>query len=111
MTIIVEKVWGHEEWLENNDLYCVKLLYVRQGFRCSLHYHPIKDETFFLKSGRILLEYGVPLAAVEMVEGSHVRLLPGTTHRFTGLEDSVIVEAGTPHDDRDVVRLTQSGKL
>ena len=35
----VEKVWGHEEWIANNDKYCGKKLVVKKGFRCSMHHH------------------------------------------------------------------------
>ena len=27
----VEKVWGHEEWIVNNELYCGKKLFVKKG--------------------------------------------------------------------------------
>ena len=114
--ITVDKVWGREEWLENNARYCVKLLHLRRGHRCSLHYHPVKDETFYVVSGRVLLEYGGPTTARGgpicetrvLSAGDHHRLLPGTVHRFTGLVDSVFLEAGTTHSDDDVVRLTES---
>ena len=53
----VAKGWGGEEILVNNDLYCAKNLYVMKGLQCSLHYHKIKDETFFVQKGKIKLYY------------------------------------------------------
>ena len=110
--ITVQKIWGYEEWLENNAAYCVKLLRLNRAHRCSLHYHPVKDETFYVVSGRVLLEYGgaspEELETRVLVAGDHHRLPPDTVHRFTGLVDSTFLEAGTTHSDDDVVRLTAS---
>ena len=52
----VEKVWGHEEWIVNNPKYCGKKLVLKKGYRCSIHKHDIKDETFYILSGTVLLE-------------------------------------------------------
>mgnify|MGYP001328181883 CR=1 FL=1 len=54
----VPKGWGYEKWIVNTDEYCGKLLFFDEGKRCSWHYHNLKDETFYLQSGRILLYYG-----------------------------------------------------
>ena len=54
----VPKGWGYEKWIVNTDEYCGKLLFFNKGKRCSWHYHKIKDETFYLQSGSILLFYG-----------------------------------------------------
>ncbi len=54
----VQKVWGHEEWTHNSELYCGKLLYVNHGAACSLHYHIKKTETFTVVRGRVKLEMG-----------------------------------------------------
>ena len=52
---IVKKVWGHEEWIINRD-YCGKKLILKKGFRCSIHHHKVKDETFYIIKGKVLLE-------------------------------------------------------
>ena len=54
----VPKGWGYEKWIVNNELYCGKLLFFNAGKRCSWHYHKLKDETFYIQSGEILLIYG-----------------------------------------------------
>ena len=54
----VPKGWGHEKWIVNTDEYCGKLLFFEEGKRCSWHYHKLKDETFYLQSGKLLLYYG-----------------------------------------------------
>ena len=57
---VVPKVWGEERWLVNNRLYCGKLMILRKGWRCSFHMHKVKDETFFVRAGRMLFELEGP---------------------------------------------------
>ena len=99
---IHEKVWGREEWIANNHKYCGKKLILNKGKRCSLHYHKLKDETFYLQSGKILME----LDGFEMVlnPGEYIEIPKTNSHRFSGLEDSVIFEFSTQHFDSDSYR-------
>ena len=53
----VPKGWGFEKWIVNCEQYCGKLLYIVKGKRCSWHYHKLKDEVFYIQSGRVLLSY------------------------------------------------------
>ena len=60
-----------------------------------------------MQSGRLLFEVGdpdAPLESFELLPGEAVHLLPGTRHRMTALEDTIILEASTTELD-DVVRL------
>jgi len=52
---IVPKGWGREVWIANGEHYCGKILEIRKGKRCSLHYHKLKTESFYLRSGRLKL--------------------------------------------------------
>jgi quercetin dioxygenase-like cupin family protein len=104
-----KKVWGSEEWIANTDQYCGKILNLNKGYRCSIHYHKIKDETFYISEGKVLMEVGNELKI--MKAGESQRIIPGTKHRFTGLEDSVIVEFSTHHEEGDSYRDTESGKV
>lgn len=107
----VEKVWGHEEWIANNDKYCGKKLVVKKGFRCSMHCHKIKDETFYLASGKVLmeLEYEGKKSSRVMTPGDVQHIKIGMWHRFTGLVDSEIFEFSTFHMDSDSHRREKSG--
>ena len=79
-------------------------------FRCSgtlQQYHEVKEETVSVQSGRLLFEVGPSEDALERFEllpGEAVHLLPGTRHRMTALEDTVVLEASTT-ELNDVVRL------
>ncbi len=107
LPLIVEKVWGEEVWLVNEPEYAYKLLQVKKGASGSLHYHKIKKETFILLSGHILLQVGKEGFMLGK-EIHPMTIMPGTPHRFTALEDSVIIEVSVHHDDEDVVRIEPS---
>ena len=104
---IVPKLWGRELWITNNDLYCGKILELTRAFRCSMHYHKDKTETFYLLKGLVFMEVdgkeyfmggeGKKNADIE----DTIYIEPGVKHRFTGLEDSRILEISTHHEDRD----------
>jgi mannose-6-phosphate isomerase-like protein (cupin superfamily) len=102
----VPKVWGEEHWIVNRD-YCGKKLVLKKGFRCSMHHHKVKDEVFYVISGRVLLECGGESRVLEPGDRHHV--LPGAPHRFWGLEDAEIIEFSTHHEDEDSYRDSQSG--
>jgi mannose-6-phosphate isomerase-like protein (cupin superfamily) len=104
----VEKPWGYELIWALTDVYCGKLLFVKAGHSLSLQFHREKDESWLVQSGRAKVELGAAGDAVLKEEivapGSAFRFAPGTVHRVTALEDTMILEVSTPQLD-DVVRL------
>jgi len=99
----VQKVWGEEVWMANNEKYCGKKLILKKGKRCSIHYHKIKDETFYIESGKILMEIGGETRIIG--PGEVIKIFPGIKHRFSGLKDSLIIEISTSHDEEDSYRV------
>jgi hypothetical protein len=57
---IVDKGWRREIWIANGELYCGKILEIGKGNKCSLHYHEIQRESFYLRSGRIWVRLVTP---------------------------------------------------
>jgi mannose-6-phosphate isomerase-like protein (cupin superfamily) len=104
----VEKPWGHEEHFALVDgRYCGKALHITAGHALSLQYHEEKEETVAVQSGRLRLEVGMSEDALEdfeLLPGEAVHVRPGTRHRMTAVEDTVVLEASTTQLD-DVVRL------
>jgi mannose-6-phosphate isomerase-like protein (cupin superfamily) len=104
----VEKPWGWELIWAHADDYVGKLLFVKAGHSLSLQFHRVKDESWLVQEGRAEIEMGAPGAALTDAEvvsaGAAFRMPPGTVHRVTALEDTLILEVSTPHLD-DVVRL------
>jgi quercetin dioxygenase-like cupin family protein len=109
----VSKVWGHEEWIVNNSKYCGKKLVLKKGFRCSMHKHNIKDETFYILSGLVLMEFEFngKYEKRVMSSGDIMHIEIGMWHRFTGLQDSEIMEFSTFHMDEDSIRREDSGAV
>ena len=105
----VQKVWGEELWIVNNELYCGKILRLKKGYRCGYHAHPIKDETFYILSGIVLMKYNEDEFFIG--KGDSLRIFPGEYHSFTGITDAKILEISTPHLDDDVVRKDKSRKV
>jgi len=103
----VEKPWGWElVWAEAEE-YVGKLLFVRAGESLSLQYHELKDESWLVREGRARLELGEvggELEIVEIAPGDAYRFRPGTVHRVTAIEDTLVIEVSTPQLS-DVVRL------
>ena len=104
----VEKVWGREEWLVNVKEYCAKYLYVNHGASCSMHYHPVKKETFICVKGELTID--IDRIFYDLTPDTKpVTILPGTPHKFYGKgEDNILLEISTHHEDDDVVRLNES---
>lgn len=103
----VEKPWGWELIWAETDRYVGKQLFVKAGHALSLQYHERKDESWLVQEGRARLELGVlgeQLEELELHPGDAFRYLPGTVHRITAIEDTLILEVSTPDLD-DVIRL------
>ncbi len=110
----VQKLWGAEYWLKNDQNYCMKVLEFNFGYKASLHYHEFKHETFFVTDGAFNLETVVEgeHKLERLMPGSFVDLSPNTWHRLWALSPKgIIVEASTFHDDSDVIRLEESRRL
>jgi len=106
----VDKDWGYEEWIINNELYCFKKLFIKKNYCCSIHWHKNKDETFYIEDGNIKLEiFGKD--PIILQKNSIYRLHPNTLHRFTGIEDTMMYEVSTHHEDLDSYRVIKGGKI
>ena len=75
---------------------------MKKGRRVSLHKHKNKDETFYVDKGRVLMELANETWI--MNKGDVIRIKPDTLHRFTGLDNSIIIEISTHHEDDDTYR-------
>ncbi|MBY0353987.1 cupin domain-containing protein [Candidatus Babeliales bacterium] len=109
---VVPKDWGHEEWIVNNAKYCGKKLVFNTGCR-SLHYHKIKEETFYVVSGKVYVELidGNQKINRVMEPGDTQHIVPGLWHRITALQPSEVMEFSTFHMDEDSYRIEASGTI
>ena len=106
----VSKGWGFEKWIINCEEYCGKLLYFAKGKRCSWHYHKLKDEVFYVQSGKVLIKYSDRddlNVALELVlgRGDNFHVYRGLRHQMIALEDTELFEFSTQHFDSDSYRI------
>ena len=106
----VEKGWGFEKWIANSELYCGKLLCFVKGKKCSWHYHKIKDEVFYVQSGKIKVLFSeqdnIEKADFVILEkGDNFHVYRGLRHQMIALEDSELFEFSTQHFDSDSHRI------
>ena len=106
----VPKGWGFEKWIVNSKLYCGKLLYFVKGKRCSWHYHELKDEVFYIQSGKILVKYsrGDDINEAEEIilnPGDNFHVWTGLRHQMIAIEDTELFEFSTQHFDSDSHRI------
>ncbi len=106
--MIVEKVWGREHWIVNNDGYCGKFLEINKNAISSLHFHREKRETFVCLNGSVQLQLNDD--TIIMTPGDFtITIEPMTPHRFVGIEEhNLLLEISGHHDEKDVVRLEES---
>ena len=110
MIKFVSKGWGFEKWIVNNEEYCGKLLFFEKNKKCSWHYHIIKDETFYLQSGKIILKYSEEddinnAKEIVLNKGEKFHIYRGLRHQMIALEDSELFEFSTQHFEDDSIRV------
>lgn len=126
----ISKGWGYESILVNKEFYCGKILFIKMGKRLSLHYHKLKDETFYIQSGKVeLVCYCNPekdvmfptwdvfhkklnqkgtskwLIRQTLEQGQTYHIPVGLRHTLYGFQDSHVIEFSTQHFDSDSYRV------
>jgi quercetin dioxygenase-like cupin family protein len=78
-----------------------------------MHHHKIKEETFYVLSGKVFLETEFKeFKETRLMEpGDIAHIKPEMWHRVTALVDSEIIEFSTHHIDEDSYRRTKSCKV
>ena len=107
----VIKEWGTEEWIRNDDRYCMKELAINPGYRCSMHMHKLETETFYVVKGIVDMEVGE--RKFMMMSGDHVHIPKGVYHRFSSpsRESAIVLECSTQHFEDDSYRKVASGRI
>lgn len=109
---IVPKGWGREIWVANGDLYCGKILEINKGKRCSLHYHKLKTESFYLRAGHLKVTIKESADSdrseeFELKAGECMDIPIGLVHQMYAVEDSELIEFSTQHFDSDSHRIVR----
>ena len=106
----VPKGWGFEKWIVNCEEYCGKLLYFVKDRRCSWHYHKLKDEVFYVQSGRVKVLYSDEenrdnAEEIILEAGDNFHVYRGLKHQIIALMDTELFEFSTQHFDSDSHRI------
>lgn len=112
----IEKEWGWE-YIIPGDGYTTKIMEIKPGFKCSLHFHRNKSETFVLVQGVLNVEYyepdsrkhikklTQPMSAVVLPRCiPHIFCVPKNQEFNT-----IFIESSTLDDKNDNYRLSKSG--
>jgi len=106
---IVEKGWGREIIFANNDKYCGKILHFNTNAKFSMHYHLLKQETWYVSSGSFIFKYintkTATLHEQELHVGDVITNKIGQPHQLICIEEGDIIEVSTTHYDSDSYRL------
>ena len=106
---VVNKGWGYELHIHNEDGYCGKVLHFNEGAEMSMHYHVEKRETWYVAKGRLQMKMIDPDTAQVlecMIEEGHViDVYRGIPHQLHAIEESDIFEVSTPDKPEDSYRV------
>jgi len=111
----VEKKWGHELWIHNDNQYCGKLLvFTNSGNKFSMHYHMLKNETWYVQEGAFQFDWidteSAERCYTQLQKGDVVYIQKGLPHQLTSLIDnSIVFEVSTEHFDDDSYRIYRNG--
>jgi mannose-6-phosphate isomerase-like protein (cupin superfamily) len=105
----VEKGWGYEIIIINGKDYCGKILHFNEGGKFSMHYHMIKDETWYVNEGSFVYKWidtnTGNVYEEQITPGDVIHIRPGSPHQLIALIESEIFEVSTEHHDEDSYRI------
>lgn len=104
---IVNKPWGREVWLELNDNYCYKRIFINAGTRTSFQFHQKKLETNYIIKGKAEIWLENKQGKIEkliMKINDFFSVRPLQKHRVIAITDLILQEVSTPEVD-DVIRI------
>lgn len=109
LTGVVSKGWGQENIWATNDHYCGKLLQFETNSRCSMHFHAVKDETWYVLNGKFTVFYidtdtGQELSQ-ELAPGSVWYNPPLRAHQLFCHSAGTIIEVSTADSVEDNYRI------
>jgi len=99
----IDKPWGYEEILVQNQHYVLKMICINEGHRISLQMHVYKKESWYILEGNGSATLGDTMFNIR--PGKFIDIDKGIVHRiFAGKGNILLLEVSTP-ELNDVVRL------
>lgn len=105
----VTKGWGKEIIIHNSKEYCGKILAFNEGKKMSMHYHMVKNESWYVARGSFIFSW-IDTKRGEVIKkmlymGDCVDIPAGLPHQLEALEYSEVFEVSTQHFDDDSYRI------
>lgn len=106
----VLKGWGKEHVFANNERYCGKLLiFTKDGYEGSTHFHLKKHEHFHVLSGLFEIQCingeNASKYFIRLWPGDTIEIPPGQPHRIICEKAGTILEVSTPDSPEDSYRV------
>lgn len=105
----VEKGWGYETIFVNNEKYCGKILHFNKNAKFSMHFHILKEETWYVQSGRFIFKWinttNADVLETVLNSGDCITNKIGEPHQIICIEEGDIFEVSTRHFDSDSYRV------
>lgn len=82
--------------------YASKILHIRRGSEIELKYHRQVEESFFVRSGRLILvleDVDGKLNEIWLGPGDSQHIPAGRRHRLIALDDCEVIEVSAPDPD------------
>lgn len=106
---VVEKGWGSELIWVTNDKYCSKFMQFNKGAKFSMHFHAVKDETWFVQDGVFMVKWidtkTAEIHTEELKAGDIWHNPPLLPHQLICYEAGTIIEVSTPDSVEDNYRV------
>ena len=101
-TVFMQKRWGNEYTVANNEQYSVKFMQLRKGKQHHLKYHNEKTETLFIVKGSGFIIHDGTFHTIK--EGDTVTILPKDIHKLwcSKEEDLYMLEINCPPTEESV---------
>jgi mannose-6-phosphate isomerase-like protein (cupin superfamily) len=88
------KPWGYEKILIYTELYLLKELFLKEGYRSSCHYHMHKDETMLIIQGTGYIQFED--RREYFVAGDTIHIKPNERHTIVASTNTTLHEVSTP---------------
>jgi quercetin dioxygenase-like cupin family protein len=105
----VDKGWGYENIWVSTDKYCSKFLHFESGKKFSMHFHAVKEETWYVLSGLFEIVSIDTKDATKLTKLLHPgdvwHNLPLMPHQLICIEEGTILEVSTADSVEDNYRV------
>lgn len=93
-----KRPWGGFIKFIDNKPCTVKILYIKRGESLSLQLHKLREEFWYLISGKVKVIFGRNLKLIKkkiLQEKEYIRIPKKFLHRMEGIENSKVLEIST----------------